>query len=145
VSSKNLLSLLNNLLDLSKLKTGKMEYKMLLTEIKQLINTISLEFESLIKEKDINFEITQNLMPSEIVCDEQKIGQIIRNFISNAIKSTPSDKKTTVSIESGKLPEGRRQTDANTIPALCVKVSDQGVEIPENELDSVFKMYSYKQ
>jgi PAS domain S-box-containing protein len=141
VSGKNLLSLLNNLLDLSKLKSGKMDYEISLKDIRQVISTISLEFESLIKDKGIIFEVKGNNLSSDIMCDGHKIGQVVRNLLSNAIKFTPKDKKITVTIESGELPGGLRRTDADITPALCVIVSDQGLGIPNDELNAVFNKF----
>ena len=85
---KQLMSLLDNILDLSKLESGKMDYEMSRTNLKQIVNNISEEFITLINEKGLVLEIEENNIPTEIVCDENKISQVIRNFLSNAIKFT---------------------------------------------------------
>jgi PAS domain S-box-containing protein len=140
-SGRRLLTLLNNLLDLSKLESGKMDYAMLPKDINQIVNNISNEFDSIINEKDVIMEIIKNKIPVKIVCDEQKIGQVIRNLLSNAIKFTPKDKKIIISIELGELPIGKWRVDGNAVPALLVNVSDQGLGIPNDELDSVFDKF----
>ena len=135
---KNLLSLLNDLLDLSKLESGKLDYKMERTDLKRIIENVSNEFVSLVDEKGVALELPQNNLQSEIVCDESKISQVIRNLLSNAIKFTPPNHKINVSIEEDKLVA---VGDDQTIPALLIRISDQGVGIPEDELKSVFDKF----
>jgi signal transduction histidine kinase len=137
-SGKNLLSLLNDLLDLSKLESGKMDYEIQPIDLKEIINNVIIEFEALLKENKVNIEIKEIDIPTKTVGDESKIGQVIRNFLSNAIKFTPSDKKITVSIEHSELLIGQQQNGNKTVSALLVNVSDQGVGLPEGEFDSVF-------
>jgi PAS domain S-box-containing protein len=138
---RNLLSLLNDLLDLSKLESGKMDYDMRKSDLKQVINNVSNEFTSLANDKGVILDITESNIQTEIVCDEFKIGQVIRNFLSNAIKFTPKDKKIIISIEKNKLSIGQRKTDTGSIPVLCLKVIDQGLGIPDDELESVFDKF----
>jgi PAS domain S-box-containing protein len=138
---KNLLSLLNDLLDLSKLESGKLDYDMLQIDLKQIIINVSNEFDSLIYEKGVVIEIEESNILTEIVCDEYKIGQVIRNLLSNAIKFTPKGKKITISIKYSELAIEQRKTDQKSVPALSITVSDQGVGIPNDELDSVFDKF----
>ena len=134
---KNLLSLLNDLLDLSKLESGKMDYDMQKNDLKYIINKVTQEFNSLIIEKGVTLEIAESDAQKEFVYDENKIGQVIRNLLSNAIKFTPKDKKVSFSIESSELPINNKKS----VPALLVQVSDQGLGIPENELEIVFDKF----
>jgi PAS domain S-box-containing protein len=134
---KNLLSLLNDLLDLSKLESGKLDYNMRNRNLQQIINKVTQEFVSLVDEKGLALEVAKNSLSTNIVCDEHKIGQVVRNCISNAVKFTPNDKKIFISIEQSQL----RQINNEAVPALLVNVSDQGVGIPDEELDSVFDKF----
>ena len=59
-------------------------------------------------------------------------------MLSNSIKFTLKDKKITVFLDPGEL---RGQSDVKTIPAICIRVMDQGIGIPEEELDSVFDKF----
>jgi len=138
---KNLLSLLNTLLDLSKIESGQLNYDMQKRDLKRTITNVCNEFISLIEEKGLTLNIVENNSQTEIVCDEGRIGQVIRNILSNAIKFTPKEKTITILIENCNLPVGKRQTDASTIPALLVKVTDQGIGIPDNELGSIFNKF----
>ena len=138
---RQLMALLDNILDLSKLESGKMDYEMSPKDLNQIISNVSKEFNSLINESGVIVEIAGKNIPAKINCDEHKIGQVIRNFLSNAIKFTPKGKKITLSIEYSELPTGQQQTDNDTIPALCISVKDEGVGVPADELESVFDKF----
>jgi PAS domain S-box-containing protein len=138
---KNLLSLLNGLLDLSKLESGKMDYDMQEKDLTLITENISNEFASLITEKGVVLEIEENDILTVVTCDEHKISQVFRNFLSNAIKFTPKGKLITLSIENSELSVGQLKTDSDTIPALCVRVKDDGFGIPVDELETVFEKF----
>jgi signal transduction histidine kinase len=141
VIGKQLMALLDDLLDLSKLESGKMTYEMSPNGFNEIITNVVHEFNSLKNKKGVIIEIVENNIPAEIICDGNKIGQVIRNFLSNAIKFTPKGKKITLSIEHRKLPIGKHQTDNDTIPALSVRVKDEGIGIPADELETVFDKF----
>jgi signal transduction histidine kinase/ligand-binding sensor domain-containing protein len=141
VVGKRLMSILDAILDLSKLESGKMDFEMSPKDLKQIIGNVSKEFNSLINESGVIVEIAGKNIPAKINCDEHKIGQVIRNILSNAIKFTPKGKKITLSIEHSALPNGHQQTDNDTIPALCVSIKDEGVGVPVDELESVFDKF----
>jgi PAS domain S-box-containing protein len=138
---KNLLSLLNDLLDLSKLESGKMDYDIKMTHPQSIVSNIIGEFHSLIDEKGIILEKSIASSISAINCDEIKIGQVVRNFLSNAIKFTPKDGKIVISIKLSEVAIGQRKTDNKIVPALLINVLDQGIGIPDDELDSVFDKF----
>jgi len=138
---KNLLSLLNDLLDLSKLESGKFDYDIQSVDLKKIIGNISNEFQLLIDEKGLSLKLTESDIPTEINCDEYKVGQVIRNFLSNAVKFTPKGKEIKVSYEFSEFANGQRKTDTETIQAICIKVSDQGIGIPAAEIKDVFDKF----
>jgi PAS domain S-box-containing protein len=140
-SGKNLLSLLNNLLDLSKLESGQMEYKMLHKDLSQINKKIIKEFDSLINEKGIILEIAERSLPTEAICDEYKIDQVIRNLLSNAIKFTPSGKRVYISFSEGSLPLGNDDFNKGTIPTIVTSIKDEGVGVPEYELETIFDKF----
>ena len=136
-AGKGLLSLLNNLLDLSKLESGKMDYFMKQTPPQNFVNDTIDEFHSLIGEKGLILEkdITSSL--STINCDETKISQVVRNLISNAIKFSSSGRKISILAKSNEI----LLNGDNATPALLITISDQGIGIPENELKTVFDKF----
>jgi PAS domain S-box-containing protein len=136
-----LMNLLNDLLDLSKLEAGKEVYKMNSVNIWQKAKEIVSEMDTIWKEKNLKIKVEDPLAPIKIVCDEGKVDQVIRNLLSNAMKFTPEDKHITVSLSSGELQYGKRSSDNEVILALTVSVKDQGVGIPDDELDSIFDKF----
>jgi PAS domain S-box-containing protein len=137
---KNLLALLNNLLDLSKLESGKVDYEIKENDLKQIIVSVYEEFNSLIDDKGITVELGA-VKSQKISCDTTKISQVIRNLLSNALKFSPAGKKITISMSCDSLPLGSRNTDNGTIPAILTSIKDEGVGIPEDELEAVFDKF----
>jgi signal transduction histidine kinase len=137
IIGRNLLSLLNDLLDLSKLESGTIDYDMKIANPQSIVSNTIGEFRSLIDEKGIIIEKSIANSLSTIVCDENKIGQVVRNLISNAIKFTPSGKKVSILVKSSEL----QVNDKKLVPAVLITVIDQGVGIPEDELETIFDKF----
>lgn len=140
-SGHRLLSLLNNLLDLSKLEAGKMVYEFLPTDITRLVDDCISEFKPIILNKQLEISHQKPNFKVEAECDGYKIGQVLRNLISNAIKFTPSGKTVSIYYEETSISKGRRSTDQTFIDALSICVEDQGVGIPEDEVNLVFDKF----
>ena len=139
--SNRFLSLLNNLLDLSKLESGRMDYNMKEVNPGVMIRELISEFSVLMTEKELFLEVETNHVNSTINCDEFKISQVIRNLIANAVKFTPPNKKITISIVQSDMPAGNRKTDIKKCPAFLFEVKDQGVGIPKDELETIFDKF----
>ena len=107
-----------------------MAYKFQNVNFKYLINSLIKEFDSVKNKKGVTLEISEMMVSTEIVCDEYKIRQVVYNLLSNAIKFTPKGKKIYISI--------KQSQDEAPVPALYIRVSDQGIGIPEAELITVF-------
>ncbi|MBU3915804.1 PAS domain S-box protein, partial [bacterium] len=140
-SGERLMMLLNDLLDLSKLESGHVDYQMKKTNLELMVEAVISEFSHVANEKSIRLKMIKPDIETIVVCDEAKIGQVLRNLFSNSIKFTPEDKSITVLFSSMDLAGGKRRTDKNTIPGLMVSVKDEGVGIPESELIIVFNKF----
>ncbi|MBA1445371.1 MAG: ATP-binding protein [Chromatiales bacterium] len=140
-SGERLLSLLNDLLDLSKLESGRMHYEMKEQDLKIVVESATAEYESLFRNKKLTLEITGDERETMAWCDGEKIGQVVRNLLSNAIKFTPEGKSIRVSFGESSLPAGHSRTDIDTLPSISLSVSDQGTGIPEDELDAIFDKF----
>jgi signal transduction histidine kinase/AmiR/NasT family two-component response regulator len=139
--SNGFLSLLNNLLDLSKLESGQMDYDMKEVDPGVMIRELMAEFSSLVADKAIILEAETNNITSNIECDKFKISQVVRNLIANAIKFTSKNKKITISIAQSDLLAGNRKTDIIKCPAFLFEVKDQGLGIPKEELETIFDKF----
>ncbi len=102
-SGNRLMLLLNDLLDLSKLEAGRVEYQLRKQDFMSVENAIIQEFSTMIKEKKLVYEFLHSDVETTAVFDPQKITQVFRNLLSNAIKFTPNGKKITVSIKKSEI------------------------------------------
>ncbi|MCP4755566.1 MAG: response regulator [Proteobacteria bacterium] len=136
LAGTRLMTLLNDLLDLSKLEAGKMDYQMEEGDVRQIVDTVVSELSTLIKENGQMLKVIEPEFSTRAVCDGYKIGQVVRNLLSNSTKFTPPGKNITISFDQDTI-----ETEYGTSPALRVSVADQGIGIPENELDAVFDKF----
>ncbi len=128
VSGERLLLLLNDLLDLSKLESGKQELNKKNYLLSEITREVISEFEVMLQDKQIELLTTINGEEEEVFFDQFKIGQVIRNLVSNAIKFTEAGKKVMVSI----TPED---------DGVRFEIKDQGIGIPKDELENVFNKF----
>ncbi|MBT4268709.1 MAG: response regulator [Deltaproteobacteria bacterium] len=134
-------TLLDNLLDLSLSESGRAEYKMLKYDLWQIIEAVKSEFDNSKYENELILDIEESVMSTALVCDLQKICQVLRNLLFNAIAFSPTDEKIVLSIEQSELPQEQNQPDVKPTPAILVGVTDQGVGIPESELETIFEKF----
>lgn len=139
-SGQRLLDLLNNLLDISKLESGKMTIEVSESSLNDTTKRCLMEQEQRLNQLGIN--IIWEVINDEVVegiFDELHIAQVITNLLSNAIKASPEGGKIFISTSNCEMENNRGQN----IPALCFVIRDQGQGIPENKHELVFeKFYS---
>jgi len=130
-SSRLLLTLINDILDLSKVEAGKMEIVSSIYETASLVaDTVQLNL-MYIGSKRITFEqdIDHN-MPARLIGDELRIKQILNNILSNALKYT-AEGKVIMSVVTEKEPEG---DDC----VLVISISDSGYGMTKEQVDNLF-------
>jgi len=127
-SGQRLTSLLDDLLDLSKLEAGKMQIEYSQVDIAALAQETVDEVSSLISEKSISVEVQVD-EPITATIDKKLIHQVMTNLLSNAIKFSPENSRIEIAIT---------KNDANR---LKVSVIDEGVGIPVNEIKSIFSTF----
>ena len=128
-NSKELLRMIENLLDLSKVNAGKMSLYKEKIKIKDIIQEIIITVEPLLKEKNLSIKknIEKNL--PLIISDKLRLKQILMNIINNAIKFTHQG-KITISI-SKVLSE----------KVLKISIADEGIGIAKENLDVIFESF----
>lgn len=94
-----LAGIINDLLDLSKIEAGKMEYRFEQLNIIEPVKFVMSTFENLAEKKNIRLSVNKTLDEFNIYGDSSKIEQILTNLISNAIKFTPNNGKISINIE----------------------------------------------
>ncbi len=127
-SGSRLSKLLNDLLDLSKLEAGAVDYEMKPNKINEIIKGVINEVSVLVECKNLQIQLDETLKGLDVVCDHGKIHQVILNLLSNAIKFS----------EKGKLIKVYNVADNNY---LTVSVVDEGIGLPEDELETVFDKF----
>jgi PAS domain S-box-containing protein len=156
-SGRHLLNLINDILDLSKVESGKMELELSEFSLKDVLE-ISM---TMLKEKTMKHSIRLSLeiepdAEIEIKADERKFKQIMFNLLSNAVKFTPDG--GSVSVQARILPEDkklRKTEDQKDIPAsqplnfltshadfIEISVADTGIGIKPEDIDRLFKEFS---
>ena len=126
--SQRLIDLVNSFLDLARLEEGKMPFHFRPTDIHPLIRRVVGEVEPLALAKKIQLQIVSAGSMPPVNMDPERILQVLRNFIGNAIKFTPEGGKVKVTAE--------RQEGG-----LCVLVEDTGPGISRENLKTVFEKF----
>ena len=133
-ASNNLLRIINDILDFTKLDTGKSKLETRRTLIKPLLENICRTYDSLAKEKGLKLSLKMDISIAQSYnIDETKISQILGNLVSNAIKFTDTG---SIDIEVEKL------TTLQHSDRLLFKVIDTGEGILSEFLDEIFNSFS---
>lgn len=134
LSSENLLGLVNNLLDLSKIEAQKVKLEKRAFKINNMIKMLQQTFGVKAAEKNIDLLVEMDeKVPQEITGDPVKLSQILTNLIGNAIKFT---KKGSVSVIIEHLETVKNKS------LLRFKVCDTGMGIPKDKLEAIFQEFS---
>lgn len=133
IAGNRLMILLNNLLDLAKLESGKTEFHMAETDFRAVIDHTFVEIESLLEQKQIKTDVKYTSASTMAVFDKDKMIQVMINLMSNAMKFSPENSTIHIKIENVNLPQGDE--------GFKCSVTDEGVGIPEDEVDTVFDKF----
>lgn len=139
-SGSDLLKLINEVLDLSKVEAGKMELHIESVSPGEIASTLRRNFQHIAKNKGLSFEVIEEKdLPETITTDRQRIEQILKNFLSNAFKFTATG-GITVRLHR---PRGMKLSQSRLDPekAVAFSVSDTGIGIPKGKQDIVFEAF----
>jgi len=140
-SGTDLLYLINEVLDLSKIEAGKMTVEFELVNPGDLKDEILSIFNAVAEDKRLVLDVrTEQGFPAQIETDRYRLMQIIKNLLSNAFKFTSKGK---VSVEFIRPPASVRLNMPGLNPenSCCIKVSDTGVGIPDEKLEAIFEAF----
>ncbi|MBB4014747.1 PAS domain S-box protein [Niveibacterium umoris] len=136
-SGERLLALLNDLLDLAKLEAGRMQIDTRACDLAELVGDALQEFEAWFAAKRLQVGLDVEVRPARAWADPVRFGQVLRNLLSNATKFTAEGHAITLTVAAAHL----HGSGGAEVAAIEVRVSDQGVGIPEDELETVFDKF----
>jgi CheY-like chemotaxis protein/AraC-like DNA-binding protein len=131
-NASRLLTLVNQLLDLSRLEAGMLQLKTCLEDISETVTLVASQFETNAQLKHIDFLV--NAEPDlNVYFDREKLEKILMNLLSNAFKFTPSGGKVEVTV--------RRSMTNDSRACAEIEVRDTGIGIPQQQIDRVFDRF----
>ncbi len=140
-SGKDLLELINEILDLSKIEAGKMSFEFGTVATDEIKTEITHSFKPVAETKGLTFEIEQSaLFPQTIYTDKQRVLQIIKNILSNAFKFTMTG-GIKVNFHTPNKNIKFTNDSLNVDNTCCISVSDTGVGIPKDKFDAIFQAF----
>ena len=151
MASRNVVRLsgiINDLLDISKIEAGKLDFKYTVTKLEPVIEYVKNNLQNVAKDKNIQIEYVSELNDSDnIYADTNRLEQVLTNLVSNAIKFTPEKGKITI---SSKIVDAKNisteecfKPDIERLSGdyIQVCVSDQGIGIEKDNLKQVFDKF----
>ncbi len=130
-SARHLLSLINDILDLAKIESGKMELHFEAVPVKEVVKDVAASLAALASEKGLEFTSSVSKDGESAVTDRRALRQILLNLTNNAIKYT----------EKGFVRIDVRGTTWNDRPAMAVSVVDTGVGIKSEDQQRLFEAF----
>lgn len=134
-SGKLLLSIINNVLDMARIESGKMKVDENYEVVGEIIDEIISTFSSKAKEKEIHLSGSMQVTHRNILCDGTKIREIYVNLVSNAIKYTPRGGNVTITVEE--LP-----CEKEGYIKIKGEVEDTGIGMSKEYLPTLFEPFS---
>ena len=126
--SDELVHMVNDLLDIARIESGRQTMKQEELDLKQIAEKIGDLLGVQMKEKDIAFTVNIPDEASSVFADRQQIERVFINIVGNAIKFTPANGKITISSQQHK-------------DGVQIDISDTGYGIPENALEAIFEEF----
>jgi CheY-like chemotaxis protein/two-component sensor histidine kinase len=133
-SARSVLTLVNDLLDLSRIEKGTFELSITHCFIIEYLESLVRPYEVQANEKQISFELFVGTnVPEQVLCDQDRLGQVLKNLLFNAIKFTEAG---TVRLEVN------TEEQSGQPPLLRFTVSDTGIGIPEDKIGALFQQFT---
>ncbi|MFZ5763974.1 MAG: ATP-binding protein [Thermodesulfobacteriota bacterium] len=145
-SSRHLLALINDILDLSKVEAGKLELRLEKVNLAELLANSFIMVKGKADKAGISFSLDiDHGLPKQMTADERKLKQVIFNLLANAVKFTPTGGRITIKAEQGDLTEWFRHVSPDDSdehvpdgPLVKISVMDTGIGIEQEDLRRIF-------
>lgn len=137
MSSRHLLGLINDVLDMSKIESGKMTLNEELVSMREIMESIVSIVQPQVKAKHQKFNISIfNILSENVHCDSVRLNQMLLNLLSNAIKFTPENGSIDVSLYEEPSEKG------SDYVRIRIKVKDSGIGMSEEFRQHIFESFS---
>nr|WP_297874767.1 response regulator [uncultured Blautia sp.] len=137
LSSKHLLGLINDVLDMSKIESGKLTLTTEQISLKEVVEGVVNIMQPQVKAKRQTFDIhVENILTENIWCDSVRLNQVLLNLLSNATKYTPEGGSIQLSLSEEKSPKGENYI------RIHIKVKDNGIGMSPDFLKRIYESYS---
>ena len=134
-SGRHLLNVINDILDLSKIESGKIDVEYSPMKYTEIVTDIKMAFESEVVKKGLNFKVTtESSVPEYILMDELRLYQVIFNLVSNAVKFTDKGYIHIFAFAS--------ETEKEDEVDLMITVEDTGIGIDEEKQQKIFTSFA---
>jgi PAS domain S-box-containing protein len=136
-SGEHLLSLINDILDVSKMSAGKLELNLTKVALTELCKSSSILVKQQALDKQIQIETQLSVNPDWILVDERRMRQVLINLLNNAVKFTPPGGRVTLAVRV----EAATACDLAEGACLCFSVSDTGIGISSADRSKLFQPF----
>jgi signal transduction histidine kinase/DNA-binding response OmpR family regulator len=138
-AGSDLLTLINEILDLSKVEAGKIEVQIEAVFLPELIKTIEQKFQPLAQNKEITFTVNSaNNLPQSLHTDAHRLKQIINNLLSNAFKFTSQGE---VKLDIKRPTDNLSNLGLDASQMIAFSVVDSGIGIPKDKQQVIFEAF----
>ncbi|WP_159765963.1 HAMP domain-containing protein [Streptomyces sp. HM190] len=136
-AGSDLLQLINDILDLSKVEAGKMDVTPERVPLRKLLEYVEATFRPMTTQKSLDFTVaTAPGTPADLLTDDSRLRQVLRNLLSNAVKFTEQG-----GVELRIEPAADREVPVGVLrggPVVAFRVKDTGIGIPHQQLEAIF-------
>ena len=137
-SGKHLLSLINDILDMSRIESGKVRIEETEVSIPEIIHDLKTIVQADVKEKQLSFKVETDVANETILCDKLRLNQVLLNLLSNAVKYTrPGGSVSFRVVQTDDAPEG--------YASYQFRVKDTGIGMSKEFLAHLFEPFEREQ
>ena len=137
LSSKHLLGLINDVLDMSKIESGKMTLNMDQVSLREAMDSIVSIIQPQVKAKKQHFDVfIHDIQTERVCCDSVRLNQVLLNFLSNAIKFTPEGGRIHVALYEEESPKGDEYV------RIHLEVTDNGIGMSPEFKEKIFDSFT---
>ncbi|MBQ7563313.1 MAG: amino acid permease [Lachnospiraceae bacterium] len=134
-SSQHLLALINDVLEMSRIESGKMELEPIAVDLRKAIGEVKDLFATQMSEKNIDFTVdTSHIKNSHVYCDKNRLNRVLLNLVSNAYKFTPEEGSVSVRV-------WEIDNEEKGVGKYELRVRDSGIGMSEEFAAKVFEAF----